>query len=226
MLILKDKPFGIDTVINDINQRVYDALNWKTDADVPINYTAYHRADKNPKIINGNEAVIPEGYVYEITPAQQRGKGEYKELFYDDTLDASSFFYTEDTIGTTDNGNLNETVLSMVFQVNLNEVANNINHRGDEEIHSKVYNAIKETPYGEFVQTVKTIPAVYSEFDTSQITYTDMQGFHCFRMDINVRYEYRCCVDCDFAFDDDTGFLELEGGGFILLEDGFRILLE
>jgi hypothetical protein len=218
MLILKEKPFGVDKAINQINDVVYEALNWKTTADFPINYTAYHRAFKNPRDSSG--AIIPEAYCFDTDTR----KGEYKEVFYDDRLDASSFFYTDNTVNAIDSGSLNTQTISMVFQVDLSRITNNILHRGDEEIHSIVVNAINKASYGDFTALVKTIPDVYSEFDTSQVTFTDMQGFHCFRCDIDVSYDYDCCTDCDFG--SDVNFLLLEDGFNILLEDGFKIILE
>ena len=219
MLVLKDKPVGIDTVINEINNKVFTALNWKsTDIDNPINYNAYHRALKNPK----NNGIIPEAYDLDTTTR----KGEYSNVFYDDRLDASSFFYLDDNVSPIDNGRVFNTTLSMVFQVDLSKVSSTVNHRGDEEIHRIVINAVNKSIYGNVSNVVTTIPQVYSEFDQSQITYTDMQPFHCFRVDIAVSYEYDCCVDrCGLEPLPESGFLLLENGGFILLEDGFKIII-
>lgn len=216
-LILKNSPVGIDTVINNINKLVFDELDWLSTNNSPVNYTAYHRALKNPK----NGGIIPEAY--EIDTASRTG--EYKEVFYDDRLDASSFFYVEDNQSLVDDGTglMFNTTLSMVFQVDLSKVADNIDHRGDAEIHRIVVNAINKGVYGKVSGLVTGIPNVYSEFDTSQIEFTDMHPMHVFRVDIDVNYEFGCCVDgCNLhAF----GALQLVDGGFILLVDGGKILL-
>ena len=47
-LILKDKPIGIDAVINNVNDLVFSELGWVSDSEFPINYNAYHRALKKP----------------------------------------------------------------------------------------------------------------------------------------------------------------------------------
>ena len=117
-LILKDKPVGIDTVINNINDLVFSELEWVSSGDNPIDYTAYHRALKNPV----NNGLVPEVYNLE----EGTVFGEYTQVLYDDTLDASSFFYTSDSIDTIDNGRMFNTTLSMVFQVDLSKVADNI----------------------------------------------------------------------------------------------------
>lgn len=216
MLTLKQNPIGIDTVINNINYLVYNELNWKTTADMPVNYTGYHRALKNPR----NDGIVPEVF---LVNKSRFSKGEYSEVLYDDTLDASSFFYIDDNQTSSDNGRFMNTTLSMVFQVNLNKVAENIAHRGDAEIHRLVVKAINKSPYGTFSQLVTGIPNVYSEFDQSQITFTDMHPFHCFRVDIDVNYQFSCCVDgCGLK----KKFLLTEQGGYILLEDAGRIIID
>jgi len=218
ILTLKDKPVGIDTVINNINNLVFNDLGWIDGVEFPVNYNAYHRALKNPR----NGGLIPEVYLLDDTTR----RGEYSEVLYDDTLDASSFFYVDNSIDTIDNGRLFDTTLSMVFQVNLDVVADNIKHRGDAEIHRVVVNAINKGIYGKVSSVVTGIDNVYSEFDQSQIEFTDMHPFHCFRVDIDVTYQFDCCVDGCGLRDGDLGFLQLASDGFILLVDGGKILIK
>ena len=217
-LILKVNPVGIDTVINNINNLVFKELDWLSANEIPVNYTAHHRALKNPR----NGGIVPE--VYEIDTNTR--SGEYVESLYDDSLDASSFFYVEDTQTPIDNGLLFNTTVSMVFQVNLDKVADNIKHRGDSEIHRVVINAINKGIYGNVSGLVTGIQNVYSEFDQSQIEFTDMHPFHCFRVDIDISYAFGCCIDgCGLNSIVDLGSLQLVDGGFILLVDGGKILL-
>ena len=215
-LILKENPVGIDTVINNINNLVFNDLGWLSTGVDPVNYTAYHRALKNPR----NGGIIPEAY--EIDTATRTG--EYTESLYDDRLDASSFFYVEDTQTPIDNGRLFNTTLSMVFQVDLSKVADNIAHRGDAEIHRVVVNAINKGYYGQVSGLVTGIPNVYSEFDQSQITFTDMHPFHCFRVDIDISYQFDCCKD-GCGLHKVGGFLQNVSGGYILLVDGGKIII-
>jgi hypothetical protein len=218
MLTLKEKPVGIDTVINNINYLVYNELGWSsTDRDFPVKYSAYHRALKNPR----NGGTVPE--VFAASEDRFR-RGEYTEVLYDDRVDASSFFYVEDTQTPIDNGRMFNTTLSMVFQLNLESVASNIKHRGDAEIHRVVCNAINKSYYGKVSGLTTGISNVYSEFDQSQIQFTDMHPFHCFRVDIDVNYAFGCCKDgCNLNQD---GFLVTADGGFILLVDGGKIIIE
>jgi hypothetical protein len=214
-LTLKSSPVGIDTVINNINKLVFDELNWLSTNEVPVNYSAYHRALKNPR----NGGIIPE--VYEIDTVTS--SGEYSEAFYNDRVDASSFFYVDDNQTTIDNGRMFSTTVSMVFQVDLSVVADAIDHRGDAEIHRIVCNAINKSVYGNVSGLVTGIPNVYSEFDQSQIEFTDMGNSHVFRVDVAVNYEFGCCVDgCNLHA---LGGLQLVDGGFVLLVDGGKILI-
>jgi len=218
MLYLKNNPVGIDKTINDINETVYNSLGWTPENN--ISYNAYSRALKNPR----NGGIVPEVYkVEDVTTGIPFG--EYSEVLYDDNVNASSFFYVDDNVSAVDNGRLFTTTISMVFQLDLSVVANNILHRGDEEIHRKIVNAINDSTEGRVNAVITNIPSVYSEFDISQIEFTDMHPFHCFRVDIDVDFEYECCVDCELIKPTDQGFLLLEDNGFLLLEDGFKIII-
>lgn len=182
MIYVKENAVGIDVVINDIQIAVSNSLQW-------VNYNAYHRIYKN-ETANG---IIPEWYE-DITQAT---KGEYEEVYLNDKLDASSFIYKEDTIPAVDIGRLFSTVVSMVFQVDLAAVEGVKDTRNDEEVHRLVIEAINGSTYGKVASIVTGISNVYSEFDTSQIQWDDMQPFHCFRIDIDVNYDYNCCTDCN-----------------------------
>ena len=182
MIYVKENAVGIDVVINDIQIAVSNSLQW-------VNYNAYHRIYKN-ETANG---IRPEWYE-DITQAT---KGEYEEVYLNDKLDASSFIYKEDTIPSVDVGRLFSTVVSMVFQVDLSAVEGVKDTRNDEEVHRLVIEAINGSTYGKVASIVTGISNVYSEFDTTQIQWDDMQPFHCFRIDIDVNYDYNCCTDCN-----------------------------
>ncbi len=183
MIYIKENPVGVDVVINDIQRNIYESLGW-------VDYNAYHRVYKNEKSTGG---VVPDFY----TGENDVRSGEYKEVLLDDNLAASSFFYTDDTITTIDNGFLNQTNVHFICQVDLNRI-NGDNKRSDEAVHRDVVLAVNNSIYGKVSATVTGISSVYSEFDTTQITWDDMQPFHCFRVDIAVTYRYDCCDDCRY----------------------------
>ena len=50
-----------------------------------------------------------------------------------------------------------------------------------------------------------------------------MHPFHCFRVDIDINYQFDCCIDgCGLHSED---FLTTVDGGFILLVDGGKIII-
>lgn len=208
MLYLKDKPKGIDKVINDLNVTLYNSL---VDSDW-FEYNAYHRAYKNET----NEGIIAEVY--------DKDDKDYKEVFFNDNLSASSFFLIEDSIPSIDGGNMFDTTISVIMQCDLSKVANIIEYRADEEIVSQVVRALKDTKYGSISNINRGISNVYNGFRTDNIEYTDMNPFFCFRIDLDVTYQYDCCDDCNYIVDN-GGFLLTEEGGYLLFEDGGKIII-
>jgi hypothetical protein len=86
-----------------------------------------------------------------------------------------------------------------------------------------VVNSIQSNKFGEISNIARGIDNVYSGFRTDQIQYTDMQPFFCFRIDIDVTFQYDCCDDCNY-FVGAQGFLLLENlAGYLIYEDGGRI---
>jgi hypothetical protein len=207
-LYLKDNPKGIDKVINDTNKIVFDAL---TELDW-FDYNAYHRAYKNP---------TQEGTIAEVFDIDSK---DYSEVFFDDRLDASSFFVIDDNIPTTDTGRIFDTTVSMIFQCDLSKIANAVEYRADEEIISQVVNALKGIKYGNISAIIRGIENVYSGFRTEQIKYTDMNPFFCFRIDLDVNYQYDCCDGCSYVLP--AAYLLTEAFGYLVFEDGGRVEIE
>ena len=210
IVYLKDNPKGVDKVINDLNEQLFNDL---TTVNGWEDYNAYHRAYKNP---------TQNGIVAEVFDKDDK---DYKEVFFDDTLNASSFFVIEDEMPATDNGRIFTTTISAIFQVDLSTIAGKIETRADEEIVAQVINSLQLNKFGEISSVTRGIENVYSGFRTDQIQYTDMQPFFCFKIDLEVNFQYDCCDDCDY-FEGAQGFLLLENlGGYLIYEDGGRIEL-
>jgi hypothetical protein len=205
-LYIKDDPKGVDKVINELNALVFNHLTTESKWS---NYSAYHRAYKNP---------TTEGIIAEVFDKDDK---DYKEVFFNDTLSASSFFVIDDNFSTLDSGRLIDTTVSMIFQVRLDEIANLIDGRADEEIVFQVLHALRQSKYGEISNVARGIDNVYSGFETGQIQYTDMQPFFCFRVDMDVVFEYDCA--CDYVINEEQSFLLSEMFGYLIYEDGGRI---
>jgi hypothetical protein len=207
LVYLKDNPKGVDKVVNDLNAQLFNDLTTSNGWD---NYNAYHRAYKNP---------TQEGIIAEVFDKDDK---DYKEVFFNDTLNASSFFVIDDTTNTTDLGRIFTQTVSIIFQVDLSAVAGSIETRADEEIIAQVVNSIQKNKFGDITAITRGIENVYTGFRTEQIQYTDMQPFFCFRIDVDVTYQYDCCEDCSYVIGDE-GFLLTEMFGYLVYEDGGRI---
>ena len=208
VVYLKDSPKGIDKVVNTLNEQLFKDL---TTVNGWEGYNAYHRAYKNP---------TQNGIIAEVFDKDDK---DYKEVYFNDTLNASSFFVIDDNISTTDTGRIFTTTVSIIFQVDLSTIAGTIETRADEEIISQVVNSIQTNKFGEISNIARGIDNVYSGFRTDQIQYTDMQPFFCFRVDLDVTFQYDCCDDCNY-FVGEKGLLLLETlEGYIVYEDGGRI---
>lgn len=170
-LIQKTSPRGIDFAINKIQTYLYNELNL-------ADYESYPRAYKNSKVDGG---VIPEIYI---------GENEYKEVFMDDKFDLTSFWLVDDN-STVDE--FTTTTVSVVFQALLDELYPTITHRADEEFVNDVYNILYNNPYDyDLTGVVRGVENVYSEFDTSQVTWDDMSEYFVVRFDLEVVYDYTC----------------------------------
>jgi len=191
--VVKNSPIGVDIVINDIIESMYEGL---TDAGWQ-NYEAYHRAYKNPK--RDGEKFIPEAYTK---------SNEYEEVLLNDELYSSSFFITGSNT-TSEQGNYS-VPLSVIFQVNLNELYKNVEHRADEEARNDAIVSIKNGPIGNKITSIVTdLPKVYEEFDTLGMNFNDMEPFHVFRVNMEVLVDYSCDYFCTHG----------DGGGFDYIFD-------
>lgn len=181
MLVLKKNPVGIDSIIDRLQKKTeayFLAEGW-------ADYTSYHRAYKNP-----NEGdVIPEIYI---------GSGEYLEVLFDDTQNATSFFLAEDT-RTQDDEFIISQGLSFIFQVQLNKLYPQITHRADEELHAHILTAIKKAGFEKNVEGITTgAENVYSELSISGdlqelIKLDDLSYFHVVKIDMEVNYQFDNC---------------------------------
>jgi len=168
-LIRKTAPQGIDRIIDILQVKLFNELGW----DTGTVYESNHRAYKNET----KDGIIPEIY---------KGSKEYREVYFDDKIDASSFFLVDDTR----TGNrAYTTTISIIFQLKLDEIFPNINHRADEEAHVQVQNVLEINPTSAKLSSlVVGLSNVYSGLLIDKLKETDMQPFHFFRIDMEVDY--------------------------------------
>lgn len=191
MLISKTNPAGVDFHIDQLQTHLHTQLigadYWNlSDA---AKYKAYPRCHRN-KTDNG---YIAENY---------EGSGEYREVYWDDTVTAISFF---GMTGSVKVGLMNEADIHLVFFANLDKLALTdktgavIQHRADEELRNMVQAIIGKYGYGfTYVSTDFWIENVLKEYPGSRrddrLKYVDMHPVHCFR--INLKLNYKANKSC------------------------------
>lgn len=184
--VVKQNPIGIDIVINDVIESMYDSLidsGW-------TDYEAYHRVYKNAKDSSGN--FIPEAFV-----ADSVNQDDYREVLFDDNKRSTSFFLTGDAT-TRESGNY-KVPMSVIFQVNCQELYDRLVGRADEEARNDAIVAIEKNSHGVNITSIETsIPVVYSEFVTDNVTFTDMSPMHVFRINMDVLVDYSCDYYCTY----------------------------
>lgn len=166
-LVTKTNPIGADKVVDRLQKRLYDGLSWAS-------YESYSLAYKNAD----NDQLLPEIYI---------GGNDYQSVLFNDNFNATSFFLMDDSIEISEG--LSKVKLMIFFQVKLDKLYLNINHRATEECHNDVLKLLKN----ENVTSLKITPKeVYEEMFQIDMNSDDMHPFHVFRIDLNISYP-TCC---------------------------------
>lgn len=170
MLIQKTNPVGIDKMIDRIQERLYNRLGWS-------NYESYHRVYVN-ETENG---LVPEKF--------ESGK-DYKEVFFDDKYDATSYFVVTSPVSIDEKA---AYPVSIYFQCKLDALYPTVTHRADEEAHYDVLRVLSNNfKRIEITSQITGIGNVYSGWRQDQIQFTDMHPFHVFRIDMIINMELPC----------------------------------
>lgn len=181
MLITKTNPVGADKLI----QRFQTALHSKLISEWGVSdslYRCYGRAYRNQ---------TTNGYVAE----NYEGANEYKEVYWDNSLAAISFFgmATRSDIETGISSDMH-----LVFFVDLAKLKPSIAHRADLEVQKDVLNAIGSALYGAKPTGIETgIENVLREYSGSRrderLKFIDMHPTNCFRINLSVNYNINIC---------------------------------
>jgi len=183
MLQLKTDPVGIDVQIQRLQQFLYKSLSatWGIDPDSEA-WACYGRCYKNK---------TENGYIAEV----YAGKGEYKEVYWNDDVWSVSFFGLSDRI---EFDVTNKAKVHLVFFVNVEKLKPAIVHRADEEIRKDVQNAIGAGLFGFQLDSIDLwLENVLREYTGSRrderLKFVDMQPVHCFRINLTSSYNINNC---------------------------------
>jgi hypothetical protein len=182
MLVIKTNPVGIDIPIQQFQTDLYAVLIEKLGlSSTPDLYKCYGRCYRNKK---------KDGYVAENFTGTN---DKYEELYYDNKLAVISFFGLSGSIKNTP---LQQVEVHLVFFVNINKipVLLSINHRGDEELHKIVAQAVNTGAYGfSFTSMDFYLENVLKEYPGSirdeRLKFVDMHPSHCFRLNFTLDFD-------------------------------------
>ena len=185
MLITRTNPVGIDFHIQKLQTKLHTVLinadHWNL-ADT-TKYKAYGRCYRN----KNDKGYIAENY---------ESANEYKEVYWDDTLTAISFFGISNNIVRTIGS---EADIHFVMFANLTTLAlkdrtgATITHRADEELRQMVLKVIGKNAFGFSVTGVDLwLENVLKEYPGSRrddrLKVVDMHPIHCFRINLKLSY--------------------------------------
>lgn len=179
-----EKPKGIDEQIQYTQGILYKSLKqkWKTEGLNPdATLDVFGRIRKNP--------INPAGYY----PEAYIGRGEYRDLYINDEVNATICFIEDDKDHDTDD--MNQFYFAdgkFVVMMNLKKCYPDIDHRADTEAQIDVINEIKKNKMFSITGVQKEIKNVFKGFNIEKIMTDDMQPFHIFAITGTMKYKINC----------------------------------
>lgn len=171
-----DDPKGIDRPIQEM-QQLFEANLWTFISATKKQFN--HRVFRNER----KGLLIPEIKI--------DGSDEYEEVEFDDRLTVLSWFNVAEATDSYHLGQINHSA-GIFFAVNLEELYPSLSHRAVEESHLEVQRILLKRS-GEFEITgITTGAAAYGDFDIENLKSYNMQPWHVFRFDCNVKYSLNC----------------------------------
>ncbi len=187
MLNVISDPKGIDVPIRKLQEKLHASLmsKWGLDVNNPdqnILYQSYGRCYRNKK---------DDGYIAEV----YKGNNEYKEVYWDDSLYAISFFGISNELL---HDKAEKSEVHLVFFVNLDKLKPDVSHRADEEVRLDVLSIIGYSLFGFNYKSVSlSIENVLKEYPGSRrddrLKFVDMHPIHCFRINLSLIYNINNC---------------------------------
>ena len=175
MLFQRENPQGIDFAIHDLQRELFIELiknfDWR-------DYDSYDRAYKNSR---GSD-VIPEVYI---------GKGEYKEVLYNDKKAITSFFLVDDKRTYDYEKFLFTQNVSIIFQSNLSKLFPLVKHQPDEEMIDEIRRAIKKRYWeNRLTEVITGVDKVYEslKLSYSKKDFADMYNYGIARFNFQMIY--------------------------------------
>lgn len=165
---------GIDVPIKKLTD-AFTASLWPTVTNKQFN----GRCFRNER----NSEVIPEVLI--------SGTNDYREVLFDDKLNALCFFDADDTIENVNDEPIQE--VRLIFAVNLKAIYPTLAYRATEEVHKAVLDIIKRNGQMQFqLQRIETGLSAYGNLSTERLKSYNMQPWYTFAIVMNIIHSYQC----------------------------------
>lgn len=182
---LLEQAYGIDKTIQEIQERLYDALSevWCNNIEGygRVEKTPINAGDEIPDYYRTAKLVIPEWY--------NATKKDYEEVYYDDKKSCIFCFLTSDNDETLD-GVVYTAKVKCVFMVNLEKIFTDGVGRLTAKAHKEASETLRNLSYGIFDITgiERRIDIIFQEYKTNHIQTDDMHPLHVFAIKIDLNY--------------------------------------
>jgi hypothetical protein len=118
---------------------------------------------------------------------------EYKELYFDDKVNALFFFDTDDNVVNIANEPIRE--VRLICSINLKSIYPLLTHRATEEAHHDVISILKGRYSSWFELTrIDTGLEAYGNINVDNLKQYTMQPYYTFAIIMNVKYSYQCQI--------------------------------
>jgi len=183
-LVQRANPIDVDVKIKAHQNHLFSKVTLPNFVNTD-NWISYDRAYGNPH----QAGEVPEYFT---------GGLDYNEVLFNDNELMTSYYWMDNQVNVLDTG-IHQVDVSLIVQAQIGEIYPNDGQRYDQTIRNQFYfNSESFFGYDSFrLNSIETgIDNVYREFIRRQISLTDMNEKHVFRLNYTVSYTPQCCTDC------------------------------
>ena len=116
---------------------------------------------------------------------------ERKEVFYDDmNAPGGNVFFIDSDDHVSKDGKMYTAKVKIVFMLNLDKLFPNLSYRADSEVQEMCVNLVQKIKSLEITGIEKGLKNVLKDFDTTKIKCNDIQPYHTFSINGNLKYVF------------------------------------
>lgn len=130
------------------------------------------------------KSFVPEVYI---------SNKERKEVFYDDRkAPGGNVFFVDDDNHVSKDGKLFTAKVKIVFMLNLNKCFANTSYRADSEVQDICVKLVEKIKALDITGLEKGLKNVLKDFNIEQIKLNDLQPYHTFSINGDLKYTFNC----------------------------------